>query len=297
MEKGQWAAKFKINLYAWLLLLPSLIFLMLFTFYPVIRTLILSFYQADLGTPEPLFNGVDNYRQMLEDEVFWKALRNNLWITLVTVPTSMALAMMMALYANKLLRGKSFVRTAFFYPTVIPMIAIANIWLFIYTPEYGLLSHFLRWFGLEQLNWLGNQELVMWAMIIMIIWKEAGYFMIFYLAGLQNISQELYESAAMDGAKSWTVFRRITFPLLMPTTLFVMVIAVTNSFKLVDHLVIMTQGGPDNASNLLLYYIYETAFSFWDQGMAAALTMVLVLVLLAIAVFQLLFLDKKIHYN
>ncbi|MCB8814780.1 carbohydrate ABC transporter permease [Desulfosporosinus shakirovi] len=297
MEKGQWAAKFKINAYAWLLLLPSLIFLILFTFYPVIKTLIFSFYQADLSTPEPLFNGIDNYRRMLGDEVFWKVLKNNLWITLGTVPTSMALALMMALYANKLLRVKSLIRTAFFYPTVIPMIAIANIWLFIYTPEYGALSHFLHWFGLEHLNWLGNQELVTWAMIIMIIWKEAGYFMIFYLAGLQNISQELYESASLDGAKSWTVFSRITFPLLMPTTLFVMVIAVTNSFKLVDHLVIMTQGGPDNASNLLLYYIYQTAFSFWDQGMASALTVVMVLILVVIAAFQFLFLDKKIHYN
>ncbi|EMT52569.1 ABC transporter permease [Brevibacillus borstelensis AK1] len=290
-------AKWRINIYAWLLLLPSLIFLVLFTFYPVLQTVILSFYQADLGSPEPFFNGGDNYRIMLEDDVFWKVLTNNLWFALGTVPTSIALGLAMALFANKALRGKGFVRTAYFYPTVVPMIAVANIWLFIYTPEYGALSHVMEWFGHGGMNWLGDRTNVMFAMIFMVIWKEAGYFMIFYLAGLQNISKELYESASMDGAKPWTVFRRVTFPLLMPTTMFVLIIAFTNSFKLVDHLVIMTKGGPDNASNLLLYYIYETAFSFWDKGMASALTVVMVVILLLVAAIQFFGLDKKIHYN
>jgi sn-glycerol 3-phosphate transport system permease protein len=294
---GELRAKWKVNMYAWLLLLPSLIFLLLFTFYPVIQTFILSFHQADLGSPEPFFNGIDNYKQMVEDEVFWKVLTNNIWFAIGTVPTSVALALGMALFANKALRGKSFIRTAYFYPTVVPMIAVANIWLFIYTPEYGALSHVMEWFGKGDMNWLGDQKNVMWAMIFMVIWKETGYFMIFYLAGLQNISQELYESASMEGASSWTVFRRITFPLLMPTTMFVSIIAFTNSFKLVDHLVIMTKGGPDNASNLLLYYIYETAFSFWDQGMASALTIVMVVLLLLVAAFQFFGMDKKIHYN
>ncbi|MGK5509653.1 carbohydrate ABC transporter permease [Brevibacillus formosus] len=294
---GELRAKWKVNMYAWLLLLPSLIFLLLFTFYPVIQTFILSFHQADLGSPEPFFNGIDNYKQMVEDEVFWKVLTNNIWFAIGTVPTSVALALGMALFADKALRGKSFIRTAYFYPTVVPMIAVANIWLFIYTPEYGALSHVMEWFGKGDMNWLGDQKNVMWAMIFMVIWKEAGYFMIFYLAGLQNISQELYESASMEGASSWTVFRRIIFPLLMPTTMFVSIIAFTNSFKLVDHLVIMTKGGPDNASNLLLYYIYETAFSFWDQGMASALTIVMVVLLLLVAAFQFFGMDKKIHYN
>ncbi|MFS0917659.1 carbohydrate ABC transporter permease [Brevibacillus sp. 179-C 1.1 NHS] len=294
---GELRAKWKVNMYAWLLLTPSLIFLLLFTFYPVIQTFILSFHQADLGSPAPFFNGIDNYKQMVEDEVFWKVLTNNIWFAIGTVPTSVALALGMALFANKALRGKGFIRTAYFYPTVVPMIAVANIWLFIYTPEYGALSHVMEWFGKGDMNWLGDQRYVMWAMIFMVIWKEAGYFMIFYLAGLQNISQELYESASMEGASSWTVFRRITFPLLMPTTMFVSIIAFTNSFKLVDHLVIMTKGGPDNASNLLLYYIYETAFSFWDQGMASALTIVMVVLLLVVAAFQFFGMDKKIHYN
>ncbi|MNH92225.1 Lactose transport system permease protein LacF [compost metagenome] len=287
----------KTNIFAWLLLLPSLIFLFLFTFYPIAKTIRLSFYQADLATPVPTFIGLDNYIYLLDDAIFWKVMSNNFLFALGTVPTSIILAILMAIFANKALRGTSLVRTAFFYPTMIPMIAVANIWLFIYTPQYGLLSRAMKGLTENDINWLGSPQYVMWAMIMMIIWKEAGYFMIFYLAGLQNISPDLYESAQVDGVGRWKVFTKITFPLLMPTTFFVTIVALTNSFKLVDHLMIMTKGGPNNASNLLLYYIYESAFSFWDQGMASTLTVVMVVVLLLFAVLNFLGLDKKIHYH
>ncbi|KPV61337.1 ABC transporter permease [Paenibacillus sp. A3] len=289
--------QWKTDAFAWLLLLPSLVFLFLFTFYPIAKTIRLSFYQADLASPVPIFIGLDNYAHLMKDDIFWQVMSNNLWFALGTVPTSMALALLMAVFANKAIRGKGFVRTAFFYPTMSPMIAIANVWLFIYTPQYGLLSRLTQWIGQGDINWLGTPELVMYAMIVMMIWKEAGYFMIFYLAGLQNISRDLYESAEVDGVGRWTVFRKITFPLLMPTTLFVAIVALTNAFKFVDHLLIMTKGGPNNASNLLLYYIYETAFSFWDQGMASTLTVVMIAVLLLVAALQFFGLDKKIHYH
>ncbi|AKL95904.1 ABC-type sugar transport system, permease component [Clostridium aceticum] len=288
---------FQRNFYAWVLLFPSLIFITLFTFYPITKTLHLSFFRLDLGTPQGIYMGLGNFRGMLEDEVFWKVLKNNIWFAAGTIPISMGMGMLMALALNKAMVGRSWLRTFFFYPTVIPMIAIANIWLFIYTPEYGLLNHILSWVGVGRVNWLGNPNIVMWAMIIMVIWKESGFFMIFYLAGLQNISRELYEAAEIDGASSITVFTKITFPLLMPTTLFIFIIALTNSFKLVDHLVIMTQGGPNNASNLLLYYIYETAFKFWDQGVASALTVIMLVIMVIIASIQFFGLDKKIYYS
>ncbi|AWB46747.1 ABC transporter permease [Paenibacillus sp. CAA11] len=261
------------------------------------RTLWLSLHQADLAAPAPLFIGADNYKWLAGDGLFWKVMQNNLWFAIGTVPTSLALGLAMAVLANKAIRGTSFIRVSFFYPTMIPMIAVANIWLFIYTPQYGLLSRLVKSMSLQDMNWLGSQDVVMWAMIVMIVWKEAGYFMIFYLAGLQNISPEIYESTRVDGVSRWKVFRKITFPLLMPTTLFVSIVALTNSFKLVDHLMIMTKGGPDNASNLLLYHIYETAFSFWDQGMASALTIIMVAILLLLAAFQFFGLDKRIHYE
>jgi sn-glycerol 3-phosphate transport system permease protein len=244
-----------------------------------------------------LFAGLDNYVRLLGDEVFAKVMANNALFALGTVPTSIALGLVMALFANKAIRGTGFMRTAFFYPTLIPMIAVANIWLFIYTPQYGLLDRLMRSLDIGSVNWLGSPDYVMWAMIFMMIWKEAGYLMIFYLAGLQNIAPDLYESAQVDGVSRWTVFRKITFPLLMPTTLFVSIVALTNAFKLVDHLFVMTKGGPNNASSLLLYYIYETAFGFWDQGMASTLTVVMIAVLLLFAALNFFGLDKKIHYH
>jgi sn-glycerol 3-phosphate transport system permease protein len=177
------------------------------------------------------------------------------------------------------------------------MIAVANIWLFFYTPDIGLIDQILALFGLPGHNWLGDPNTVLGAIIVMTIWKEAGFFMIFYLAALQNLPPELEEAAKLEGAGRWYYFRRVTFPLLMPITLFVLINAVLNSFKLVDHLFILTKGGPDNASNLLLYYIYISAFSFFDSAYAATLTMVLLVLLAALAIAQFVILDKRIHYR
>lgn len=186
---------------------------------------------------------------------------------------------------------------SFFTPTVLPMIAVANIWLFFYTPEYGLFDQIFAFFGGDSHNWLGNPDTVLFCLIFMVIWKESGFFMIFYLAALQQLSPELQEAGNIEGAGRWYYFRRVTFPLLMPTTLFIAVNAVVNSFKLVDHLVIMTKGGPDNASSLLLYYIYENAFSFWDTSYAATLTAILVLILAVVTIIQFTVVEKRIHYQ
>jgi len=280
--------------FAYALLLPSLIFLTLFTYYPTLKTLRYSFLSSGFGAKT--FVGFDQYARVLQNEVFLKVMKNNLFLLVMTVPTSLLLAMYVAVWVNNRVRGNGFLRTAFFYPNVIPMIAIANIWLFIYTPDYGLLDKALELVGVSGPNWLGDPSVVMWAMVIMIVWKEVGFFMVFYLAGLQNLPGEIREAAILDGARPLQLFMRITFPLLMPTTLFCLVIATTNSFRLVDHLYIMTKGGPDNASNLLLYHIYENAFSFWDTGAAAVLTVVLLVILLSVSIFNYAYLDKRIHY-
>ncbi|CAH0117631.1 Melibiose/raffinose/stachyose import permease protein MelD [Paenibacillus sp. CECT 9249] len=284
----------KQNGFAYALLLPSLIFLALFTFYPVGKSIYLSFFSSNLNAQN--FVGFDQYVQVFQDNIFWKVIGNNLIVAIGTVPVSIFLAVYMAIWLNNKMKGDSFLRASFFYPTIIPMIAIANIWLFIYTPDYGLLDKFLGFFGISGANWLGDPNWVLVAMILMIIWKETGFFMIFYLAGLQNLPGEVYEAVRIEGARPFQIFRKITFPLLMPTTLFVMIIAITNSFKMVDHLYIMTKGGPDNASNLLLFHIYETAFSFWDMGRASVLTVILLVILLGISIFNYAYLDKRIHY-
>ncbi|UKS23828.1 sugar ABC transporter permease [Paenibacillus sp. HWE-109] len=292
-----WSERLKRNSLGWGLLLPSLLILGLFTYYPIFKTTWLSLFRMDLSTPVPVFNGLGNYAALLEDPVFLKVFINNIWFGLGTVPTSMALAFVMALFADKAIRGKGFIRVAYFYPNMIPMIAVANIWLFLYTPKFGLLAHVASWFSEQEVSLLGQPGTVMGALIVMIIWKEAGYFMLFYLAALQQIPKDLYESASVDGVGMWKVLWRITIPLTMPTSLFVAIVAITNAFKLVDHLWIMTKGGPDNASSLLLYYIYETAFSYNDQGMGAAMTVVLVILLLIVSSLQFFGWDRKIHYE
>jgi sn-glycerol 3-phosphate transport system permease protein len=177
------------------------------------------------------------------------------------------------------------------------MIAVANIWMFFYTPGFGLIDQIGGAFGFAQTNILGSANSALWGVMVVTIWKEAGFFMIFYLAALQTIPTTLVEAARVEGAGSWTIFRRITLPLLMPTTLFVSINAVVNSFRMVDHIFILTGGGPDNASSLLLFYIYEVAFRFWDTAYAATLTVVLLVFLIVLAIGQFFLFDRKVHYR
>jgi len=284
-------------LYGWLLLLPAAALLALFTHYPVVATLWHSFLSTPKGSRPAVWVGLDNYRQLTEDPIFWQALVNNLWFALGTIPASIALALLMALWVNGRLAGRGFLRLAYFTPTVLPMIAVANIWLFFFTPEYGLLEKALAVFGAGTHNWLGSKSTALACLMVVTVWKEAGFFMIFYLAALQSMSPHLAEAAAIEGASRGYFFRRITFPLLMPTTLFVLVNAVINAFRLVDHVVVMTRGGPDNATALLLYYIYAIGFRFWDSAYAAALTMVLLALLAAVALAQFWFLERRVHYQ
>jgi sn-glycerol 3-phosphate transport system permease protein len=284
-------------LYGWLLVLPAAALLALFTHYPIAATLWGSFHSTPKGARPPVWVGLDNYQALVDDPIFWKSLVNNLWFALGTIPASIALALLMAIWVNGKIAGRGFLRLAYFTPTVLPMIAVANIWLFFFTPEYGLLEKALAVFGAGTHNWLGSKSTALACLMVVTVWKEAGFFMIFYLAALQSMSPNLAEAAAIEGASRGYFFRRITFPLLMPTTLFVLVNAVINAFRLVDHVVVMTRGGPDNATSLLLYYVYAIGFRFWDTAYAAALTMVLLALLGAAALAQFWFLERKIHYQ
>lgn len=285
------------QVYGWLLLTPAAILLIAFTYYPTVATLWHSFFSQGTAMRPAAYVGFENYLYMLDDEIFWKVVRNNVLYAAGTIPASIAIAMLMAVWVNGKLPGRGLVRMAYFTPTILPMIAVANIWLFFYTPEIGLLDQFTRLFGLSSHNWLGDPDTVLWCIVVLAIWKEAGFFMIFFLAALQSLPPELEEAGRLEGAGRWYYFRRVTFPLLMPTTLFVLINAIINSFKLVDQLFILTKGGPDNASSLLLYYIYEVAFSFLDEAYAATLTVALLGTLAIIAIGQFFILDKRIHYR
>jgi|TARA_R110002050_G_scaffold55357_5_gene125025 sn-glycerol 3-phosphate transport system permease protein len=285
------------HVYGWLLLLPGFILIVAFTHYPTVTTFINSFFSNQTVLKPKRFIGLDNYEYMIHDPIFIQTLKNTLYFSLTTVPLSIMIALAMAIFVQEKIKARSIVRLAYFTPTILPMVAVANIWLFFYAPEIGLINQVLHYFGFNEYNFLGDRDLVLGSTIVMTVWKEAGFFMIFYLAALQGISKELYEAAKIEGSSSWMTFTKVTFPLLMPTTFFVMINALINSFKMIDHLFILTKGGPDNASNLLLYYIYDVAFSFFDYSYAATLTIVLLSILIIISLIQFGLIEKKIHYK
>ena len=285
------------NLIAWLLVAPSLIFMLIFTVYPVFRSVYLSLTKYRLGMQAPEFIGLENYINLAGSSLFWKVMGNTLYFALITIIPSMVVGLFLATIVNRKSRLTGFVRTAYFYPVVMPMIAIASIWMFIYMAKNGLFDQMLVSLGLEPMNVLSSKATVLPAMAFMYVWKEAGYLMVFFLSGIQSISDEVNEAARIDGADSWTIFRKITLPLLAPTFLFVSTFALTNSFKLVDHVVIMTEGAPNNASTLLLYYIYQQGFTNFNYGVSSALTTVMLVLLMVVALPRFLSQDKKIHYN
>ena len=221
-------------IHAWLLLSPAFVFLLAFTHIPAVTTLWNSLFTTPRGRRPSRWAGLENYETLIADPIFWKVLSNKIWFALGTIPTSIAIALAMALWVNEKLAGRGFLRMAYFTPTVLPMIAVANIWMFFYTPGFGLIDQITGLFGLPQSNILGQPDTALWGVMAVTIWKEAGFFMIFYLAALQTIPPSLIEAARIEGAGPWTIFRRVTFPLLMPTTLFVSINAVVNSFRMVE---------------------------------------------------------------
>ena len=281
----------------YLLLLPSLAFLAAFTYYPILSSLEMSLYRVTATVRQPAFTGLANYTGLATDPIFRQVLRNSAEFLVGTVPVTVALALALALLLNRAHALTTPFRTAFFYPALLPLVGAAAIWLFVYTPGYGLIDVYLKSITGGGVNWLGSPRLALPAVMILTIWKNAGYYMLFYLAGLQTIPAELYEAGRLEGASGWQQFRAITFPLLGPTTLFVLLIASINAFQSVDQIWLMTGGGPDNATNLLLFYIYQVAFMFFDLGKAAALTVFLLAVLMAIAALSFGLLERRIHYE
>jgi sn-glycerol 3-phosphate transport system permease protein len=257
----------------------------------------MSLHRLTASTRQPVFVGLANYAALAVDPIFRQVLRNSGEFLIGTVPVTVALALLLALLLNRTHVLTTPFRTAFFYPTLLPLVGAAAIWLFVYTPGYGLIDVYLRSIVTGGTNWLGSPQLALPAVMILTVWKNAGYYMLFYLAGLQTISADLFEAARIEGASGWQQFRAITFPLLGPTTLFVLLIASINAFQSVDQIWLMTGGGPDNTTNLLLFYVYQVAFMFFDLGKAATLTVFLLAVLMAIAALSFGLLERRIHYE
>jgi multiple sugar transport system permease protein len=279
---------------AWLFLAPALVVIGVFFFVPVVAALALSVTDYDLyaiaNPANAQFVGLANYAQLIRTPLFWTALRNTFYFAAVGAPLSLLVALVAALLVNaKLVRFKGFFRAAYFAPFVTTLVAVAIVWKYLYQPQYGLINAALAKLGIGPIDWLGDPHWAMPAIILLAVWRNFGYNMLIFIAGLQKIPAPLYEAAELDGAGAWARFRHITLPLLAPTFLFVGVITAIGFFQLFSEPYVMTGGGPLKSTLSMVLYMYEEGFRWWRLGSAAAIAFILFAVILAATVLQLRF--------
>ena len=273
--------------YAWLclFLLPSLSGLVLFTLLPILASLGLTLYEWDLLT-SPQFVGLGNFQRLIHDRNFWTALAHTLYFIVGYIPLVMIISLGVAVVLNQKLKGVILFRTALFIPVVSAWVAVALLWKWIFNPKFGIVNYLLGLIGIQGPAWLFDPQWAMPAIIITSVWKDIGFVMVMFLAGLQGIPTEYYEAAAIDGASGWRRFRHITLPLLSPTTFFALIISLINSFQVFDQVWIMTGGGPAGATSVLVEQIVKNAFSYSRMGYAATLSWVLFLLVFTATAFQ-----------
>jgi multiple sugar transport system permease protein len=262
--------------YAWVALFvgPGLSALLLFTVGPILASLVLTLYEWDLLT-SPRFVGLENFQRLIDDDAFWAALRHTLTFIAGYVPLVMVLALLVALSLDARLPGLTALRTAYFLPVVSSWVAVALLWSWLFNPRFGLVNYLLGKVGVDGPGWLYDPAWAMPAIILTSVWKDLGFVMVVFLAGLQAISRDYYEAAALDGAGPFERVRSITLPLLAPTTFFVTVISIINSFQVFDQVWVMTEGGPAGATSVLVERVVRHAFSYGEMGYAAAISWVL----------------------
>ena len=275
----------------WLFILPALIGTVIFIIIPVICSFGLSFARWDLLNPVQ-FVGLENYKSIFKDEIFYKILINTIVFAISTSILGVIIPLILASILNTKIRGSEFYKTAYFLPFITPMIVIGIVWQWIFDPNIGLLNTFLH----IHINWLYDTNYAMPALIIVSVWKLIGYNMIIFLAALSGISQNLFEAAKIDGANRLQVFKNLTVPMLSPTIFFVVIITAISSFQVFDLIYLMTQGGPMDSTNVLVYAIYKNAFEYFNAGKASAIAYVLFFIILILTLIQ-WNLRKKLVYS
>jgi multiple sugar transport system permease protein len=274
---------------AYAFLSPGLILFIVFTVFALAFSLYLSFHDWSLIDDNKPYVGFDNYRDIVDDEHFHRAIANTFYFTGASVPVTMFIGLLIALLLNEPLKGRAFFRAAFFLPVVTPFVVVAILWKWLYNGDFGLFNYYLGKIGLinEPLRWLADPDLAMPSVIIMSVWSGIGFSMVIYLAGLQSIPEELYEAAKVDGAGALRRFWHITVPMLTPTSLFLLVIGIIGSLQVFTQIFVMTQGGPIERTTTMVYFIYLSAFKFFDFGYASALAYFLFAVVFLLTLFQL----------
>jgi multiple sugar transport system permease protein len=277
---------------AWWFVAPALLVIAVFFFFPIVAAFLISLTDFDIYALADLANlrfvGFGNYLKLLQTPLFWQALGNTLYFVAVGVPMSIGASLGAALLLHsRLARFKPFFRTALFAPVVTTLVAVAVIWRYLLNTRYGLLNYALGGLGIDPIDWLGDPHWAMPAIILFAVWKNFGYNMIIFLAGLQSIPEELYEAARIDGASVWRQFRSVTLPMLSPVVMLVGILTIAGYFQLFAEPYVMTQGGPLQSTVSVLYFMYEEGFKWWNLGSASAVAFVLFLLIFAVTALQL----------
>lgn len=281
----------------YLFVAPLMIFIALFTYIPILASLNLSFREWNFLSPDMPFVGFRNYEQLLASRDLW----NSLWVTtlfaVLSVPLRLGLALVIAAYLVRETMHVRLLRGALFLPSVTSTVSIAVVFSWVFSTDYGMVNALLGTFGLGKVQWLQNPHLALWVLIFVNTWKQIGYDIVIYIAGLQAIPRELYDAAAVDGGKRLHVFRRITMPLVMPTTYFLLVISVIEAFQVFTIVNVMTKGGPAGATDMLVNLLYEIGFVLFDIGRGSALAVLLFILLVGLAILKSRIIGRKVHYE
>jgi multiple sugar transport system permease protein len=283
---------------AWLLASPAIVLMIVFVLLPVIAVIGLGFTNYELGIDKFRFVGLDNYSHLFTDRTFKKSLWNTTVYTAIVAPVSIVLGLGVALLIESETTAKSFFRTAYFLPVASLIVAMATVWQYLFHPTIGPINALLAEFGIPGPNWLGAASTVLYSLSIIGVWQSVGFNMVLFLAGLTAIPRELYSAAEVDGARSAIDrFRLVTWPMLAPTTLFVTTISIINSVKVFETVQTLTEGGPNRASEVLLFTIYHEGFVYLHVGVASAMTVVFLVILMVLTFLQYNVLDKRVHYS
>ncbi|EKN71004.1 binding-protein-dependent transport system inner membrane protein [Neobacillus bataviensis LMG 21833] len=289
----------KKTIKAALYLIPALVLIITFSIYPIVKSFFMSFYtDYDYFKDLVFARGLDNYKMIFQDPEFWKSMGNTLLFVVGVVPLSIIISLIIATLLNQKIKFRGLFRTVYFLPFVTSVVAVSIVWRWIFHSQYGVLNYFLGLIGISPVNWLTDPKWAMPSLVILAIWKGLGYNIIIFLAGLQNINQQYYLAAKIDGAGAWERFKNITVPLLSPTTFFISIVSIINSFKVFDEVYALFGGqpGPAGSAVTIVYYIYNKFYGEWDFGVASAAAYVLFLVIFIFTLIQLYFGKKKVNY-
>ncbi|NPV52401.1 MAG: sugar ABC transporter permease [Firmicutes bacterium] len=281
----QWYRRHERAVVGYLFLAPDVIGLLIFVIGPMIYAFYLSLHEWS-GFGPTNYVGWGNYRDLLVDSRFWGSLRTTLYYVVLYVPSLFISSLALAVLVNRRLPALGFFKTTYFIPVVTSMVVVSIVWGYMFESSYGFLNYLLRCAGLESRRWIGSAKEAMPSVVLVSTWKAIGYYMVIFLAGLQDIPQEYYDAAKVDGASAWQSFANVTWPLLKPTSFFVIVIIVISSFQVFDQIYVMTRGGPAYATYVILMYIYESGFRFMKLGYASALAFVLFGIIFALTLIQ-----------